>query len=406
MNILIVSDAYPAYDRSSYELRFSRLAHVLAQTHQLTICPQDVPYMVNELGVEAVNRYREALQIDGIAIQEQGLVNALRSCPYELILFVIHTQASPQNLRQVRHWAPSAKIVIDSVDVQFGRYLSRAELTGAKEDFEQASLIKAQELAAFNAVDMVITVSEPERQMVLRELPDKPVTIIPNIHPLEESIPTAARDGRSMVFVGWGKYDPNADAVLYFAREILPLVLAKIPHAIFKVIGGGYPEEVLQLNGGAIEILGFVPETALYLKESHISIAPLRYGSGVKGKIGEALSHGMPVVTTSVGLEGFGLTPGINVLAADTPAEFANHVVNLLTNQQLHIQISLAGWEFLRDSFSEQAVRSRIQSVFEEIEHLPQSWLVIQGRKLRSFVSKQVERHITWRLRRSRAKAT
>lgn len=359
----------------------------------------DLPYMVDELGSEAVERYRSALHSSGIATEEDGLEQALQRRAYDVVLFVIYLQATPNNLRRVRYWAPAARIVIDSVDVQFGRYLSRARLTGAAEDYAKAEQIKQEELAAYRAADLVITVSEPERRMVLDELPDKPVGVISNIHPLETATATEDRDHRSLVFIGWGKYDPNVDAVLYFAREVLPLILARVPNAKFQVIGSGYPEEVLALNGGAIEVLGFVPETAPYLRSGHVSVAPLRFGSGVKGKIGEALSHGIPVVTTSIGLEGFGLTPGENILVGDTPAAFADHVINLLENPALHQRIGLGGWRFLKDTFSEEAVSKQIDTVFKEIENLPQPALRVQWRKLRSRATQFLDRHVLWRLR-------
>jgi glycosyltransferase involved in cell wall biosynthesis len=402
VNILIVCEEYPAFDRSSYELRFSRLVYILAECHRVFLCPQDIPYMVNELGEEAVRRYRMDLETRGVEIFDKGLVSALRSGSFDIILFVVHTQASPDNLRLVRHWAPGARIVIDSVGLHFTRFFSRALLTGAREDYEQAEKIKDRELAAYRAADLVIAVSEQERQMVLNELPDKRVSIIPNIHPMGEFTPTDARDGKTLLFVGWGQYDPNVDAVLYFANEVLPLVLKDVPGARFRVIGGDYPEEVRRLHGGAIQILGRVPEMAPYLLDAHVSVAPLRYGSGVKGKIGEALSYGLPVVTTSVGLEGLGLTPGENVLAGDTAAEFAAHVVNLLRDPQLHGRISLAGWEFILDRFSEKAVRRQVYAVLDEIEHLPRPWMKIQGLRLRSFLTQRMERHVMWRLRRSR----
>lgn len=399
MEILIISDAFPAFDRSSYELRFSRFVSTLAKDHTITLCPMDLPCMVRELGLEAVERYRSALLSSSVATAELGLDEALRKHDYDVVMFVLYSLATPKILRRVHHWLPSAKIVIDSVDVQFGRYLSRARLTGLAEDFSKSEQIKREELAAFRGSDFVITVSEPERRMVLQELPNKAVGVISNIHPLEAATKTEDRDYCTLVFIGWGKYDPNVDAVLYFAGEVLPLIRAEVPAVKFKVIGSGYPDEVLALHGGSIEILGFVPETAPYLRSGHVSVAPLRFGSGVKGKIGEALSHGIPVVTTSIGLEGFGLTPGENVLVGDSPEEFARQVVKLLKEPDLHQRIGLGGWRFLRDTFSEEAVRKQIDAVFREIENLPQSVIKVQWRKLQSCVRQQFERHVLWRFR-------
>ena len=401
MNILIVSDSYPAFDRSSYELRFSRLVHILAEQHQIMLCPLDVPYMEKELGVDAVQRYRNKLLNQGAGIADKGLASALQAAQhYDVILFIIYSQASPNNLRLVRYWAPTARIVIDSVDVQFGRFLSRARLTGEKKDFDHAEKIKSDELADYKAADLIIVVSESEQELLLPELPNKQVRIISNIHPMGEFTLTEARPGKTLLFVGWGQYDPNVDAVTYFARDVFPLILKQIPNARLKVVGGDYPKEVHNLHGGSIEIIGRVPEMAPYLHEAYISIAPLRYGSGVKGKIGEALSYGLPVVTTSIGLEGFGLTPNKNVLLGDTPEEFAAHVISLLVNPSLHAEISLAGWEFLKDSFSEDAVREQVHALFKDLEHMPRRWLVLQSRRLFSFIKQQTERHILWRLAR------
>jgi hypothetical protein len=206
MNILIVSDSYPAFDRSSYELRFSRLVHILAEQHQIMLCPLDVPYMEKELGIDAVQRYRNKLLNQGAEIADKGLASALQTAHYDVILFVIYSQASPSNLRLVRYWAPTALIVIDSVDVQFGRFLSRARLTGEKKDFDHAEKIKSDELAAYKAADLIIVVSESERELLLAELPNKQVRIISNIHPMGEFTPTEARDGKTLLFVGWGQY--------------------------------------------------------------------------------------------------------------------------------------------------------------------------------------------------------
>ncbi|WP_446811757.1 glycosyltransferase family 4 protein [Methylomonas sp. 2BW1-5-20] len=399
MNILIVSDSYPAFDRSSYELRFSRFVQILAQTHQVTLCPLDVPYMRQELGEAAVNFYRHALIDQEVKVADSGLVSALKSDSFDTVIFILFVTATPKNIAAVHYWAPKARLVIDSVDVQFGRYQSKARLTQDKRDLDHAEQVKLEELAAYREADFIIVVSEPERQLLLPELPQKRIGIIPNIHPMGEFTPTYARDGKSLLFVGWGAYGPNVDAVLYFTKEVLPLVLKEIPQACLKVVGGDYPEEVINLNGGAVEILGRVPEMQPYLLNAYISVAPLRYGSGVKGKIGEALSYGLPVVTTSIGLEGFGLTPGKDVLVGDTPQDLANHIINLLRDPVLHSKISLSGRQFLESNFSEAVVKNRIIEQFIALEAAPRPWLTLLWRRLKSFLRQQAELHLLWRFR-------
>lgn len=401
MKLLIVSDSYPAFDRSSYELRFSRLVQILAESHQVCLCPLDVPYMVNELGEASVTLYRERLLSQGVLICNNGLIPALQADSYDAVVFVLYVLATTKNIRAVRYWAPTTKLIIDSVDVQFGRYMSRARLTNQQSDIEFANKVKREEIATYRQADFVIVVSEQERQLLVPDLPDNKLAIIPNIHPMGEYIPTAARDKNVLMFVGWGQYEPNSDAVLYFANEILPLILEQAPQVRFKVIGEGYPEAVKNLHGGPIEILGHVPSMHPYLTESYISLAPLRYGSGVKGKIGEALSYGLPVVTTSVGLEGFGLTPGKQILIGDTPREFADHVLGLLNDPVQHAEIGISGRNFLEQNFSEAVVKIKINEVFQHIEQTPVPWLKLKGRVLCSRFYHALNRYVLWRFNKS-----
>lgn len=397
MKILIVSDSYPAFDRSSYELRFSRLVQILAESHQVSLCPLDVPYMQDELGEASVARYRDRLVTQGVLICDNGLVPSLQTDSYDAVVFVLYVLATPKNIQAVRYWAPTAKLIIDSVDVQFGRYMSRARLTGRQEDIDFANGVKQQELATYKQADFILVVSELERQLLIPEIPGYKLGIIPNIHPMGEYIPTEARDKSVLMFVGWGQYEPNSDAVLYFANEILPLILEQAPLVRFLVIGEGYPDSVRNLHGGPIQILGHVPSMHPYLVESYISVAPLRYGSGVKGKIGEALSYGLPVVTTSVGLEGFGLTPGKEILIGDTPREFADHVLSLLSNPARHTEIGVSGRNFLEQNFSEAVVKKKVNEVFRHIEQTPVPWLKLKVRILQSWAYHMLNRYVLWR---------
>ncbi|TPQ28631.1 glycosyltransferase family 4 protein [Methylomonas sp. HW2-6] len=401
MKILIVSDSYPAFDRSSYELRFSRLIQILTESHQVSLCPLDVPYMVNELGESAVSLYRQTLVSQGVGICDNGLVPALQAENYDSVVFVLYVLATPKNIQAVRDWAPTAKLIIDSVDVQFGRYMSRARLTKQQSDIDFANKVKREEIATYRKADFIIVVSEQERQLLAPELPANKLAIIPNIHPMGEYIPTAARDKNVLMFVGWGQYEPNSDAVLYFANEVLPLILEQAPQVRFKVIGEGYPETVKNLHGGPIEILGHVPSMHPYLTESYISVAPLRYGSGVKGKIGEALSFGLPVVTTSIGLEGFGLTPGKEILIGDTPREFADHVLSLLNDPGRHSEIGLSGRNFLENNFSEAVVKVKINQVFSQIDQTQVPWLKLKSRILRSWFYHTLNRYVLWRFNKT-----
>ena len=116
-----------------------------------------------------------------------------------------------------------------------------------------------------------------------------------------------------------------------------------------------------------IKILGWVPETAPHLTRALVSIAPLRYGSGMKGKIGEAFSYGVPVVTTSVGAEGIGIVNGVHALVADTPEEFANAVCRLIEDEALWNRLSTAGKRLLEERWGSARMRERLQTFLSEL---------------------------------------
>ena len=124
---------------------------------------------------------------------------------------------------------------------------------------------------------------------------------------------------RDVAFIGGYQHPPNVDGALFFAREILPLVQEQLPDVRFHVVGSNPPAELLALQGESIMVTGFVPDLGPLLDRMRLSVAPLRYGAGIKGKIGTSLSHGLPCVATPLAVEGMALKPDRDVLVATTP---------------------------------------------------------------------------------------
>ncbi len=137
---------------------------------------------------------------------------------------------------------------------------------------------------------------------------------------------------------------PNLDGLTWFVKDIWPRVHEAIPDARFTIIGSNTPAEVRAFGAlPGIEVLGFVEDTTAYLDRAAISIAPLRYGGGMKGKVVEAMSCGLPIVTTSVGVQGINAVSGEHCLIADHAADFAEAVTSLLNDPQRAREIGLAG---------------------------------------------------------------
>ena len=261
------------------------------------------------------------------------LKQLLQDTQYDTIILSFWYLAE-QYLPCVREWSPASRVVIDTVDVHFQRELRQAELYQDDKLRQQALATRQQELNVYSRADALITVTEDDRQVLLQQTSPSRIFIVPNIHEVAREVPPFA--GRSgCLFVGNFSHLPNTDAVLFFHREIWPRILRRLPDAHWTIVGNNPPPAVRALAGPAIEVTNHVPSVEPYLDSHLVSIAPLRYGAGIEGKIGEALAHGLPVVTTTIGAEGMGLQNGDGgTLVADNPEAFADHVVRLHTDRE------------------------------------------------------------------------
>jgi len=403
MRLLIISSFYPMPDRLAGDHRFMRFIEGLVDEHQLDYVAYAPDSQAQQFGLEETERYRQGVADAGIQVLSPGVRPALRRERYDAIFFQYYYQL-PLWITDVRAFQPWARVVVDNGDVAFRRFFSKAELTGKAEDFAEAEVVKREELAAYRQADAVLTVSKEDTDVVAAEIRDLRAYIIPNIHTMPPPR-DCARDRHMLVFVGSFIHHPNTDGILYFVQEVMPIIRHAYLGVRLQIVGNAPTEEVLALTGEDVEVLGYVPETAPYLDSAYISIAPLRFGAGVKGKIGEAMAHRLPVVTTSIGIDGFGLTPGENVLVADTPELFARHVLDLLRDERLHERLAEAGFRFVQAHFSEAAVILRIREFMKELPSIPVKQLSLR-RRLTILAGDWIDRQIGWRLKARKTKPT
>jgi glycosyltransferase involved in cell wall biosynthesis len=181
----------------------------------------------------------------------------------------------------------------------------------------------------------------------------------------------ASQPGADLVFIGSMDWLPNVDGVLYFVREILPLIRRQRPETTLAIVGRTPPPEVAQLaapdpaGDPRIQVTGTVPDIRPYLWASAVSIVPLRIGGGTRLKIYEAMAAKIPVVSTTIGAEGLTINPPRDILLADSPAAFAARCLELLADPPLRTQISTAAWNMVNGNFS----WDHVSRCFEEIMH-------------------------------------
>lgn len=392
--LLVISYSYPKPDESSGDLRFFTLLSLLASKHEILFCALD--------GHGAIQPYTDAsnqLQAKGITLGKVNLPSVLKSFEPDIVIFEFYHQVREDFIVLLDRYCPNAKLVVDSVDIHFKRLEARAKLTGTSQDWSAAQKMKELELKAYAAADLVIAVSNEDKELLNRVLPDLPVEVVPNIHAVPPFTERYKRQFGELIFVGGFRHDPNVDAVVYFCNEVMPKIISAYPQVILKILGSNMPQEVINLANTNVHIVGYVPSTAPYLTSAFISIAPLRYGGGMKGKVGEAMSYGLPVVTTSFGAEGFGLAHGEHILIGDDASSFSEHVLSLLSNEALYDRIAHNGYQFIKRNYSVDAVAALLDPLLDKINQLPTRSIPFQ-RTLMLNMKAWYQRNIAWRLKR------
>lgn len=354
---LVVDACVPTPDQDSGSLRMVNLLRLLVELGA------EVRFVAENRAWDA--KYTPPLQQLGVEALYGPWVRdipgwlAEHGAGLDWVILSRHYVASPL-LPLVRRHAPRARVVFDTVDLHYLREEREAELHRDARLRAAAKRTQAQELHLVRDCDITWVVSPVERELLQRECPGARVEVLSNVHEVVGSrTPWAQR--RDIWFVGGFQHVPNQDAVLWFAREVWPLVLRRLPDLNLHVVGSRAPEAIRALAGGAIQVHGFVEDLSPFLQGCRLAIAPLRYGAGVKGKVNQAMACGQPVVATSVAVEGMHLRDQHEVLVADEPEAFAQAVARLYEDEELWDRLSAAAVENVRRNFSFAHARAVLQ---------------------------------------------
>lgn len=217
--------------------------------------------------------------------------------------------------------------------------------------------------------DKTVVVSETDRTLLSALRQGLDISVIPNgvdtvgFRPLRRE--TA---GTNIIMVGTLSYQPNVDAALYFHREIFPLVKKRIPGCTLTIVGKDPKEEVLRLAADpAVRVRANVDDVRTYYRDAQVAVVALRSGGGTRLKILEAMSLGIPVVSTQVGCEGIPVTDGHDILIADDPHHFARSIAELCTTPPLAEKISRNGRELVEENFDWERIAESLEELYREI---------------------------------------
>ncbi len=216
----------------------------------------------------------------------------------------------------------------------------------------------------------VIAVSETDASRMREMFGISKVSAVPTGVDVDFFTPQAAgaAPAADLVFVGSMDWLPNVDGVLYFSREILPLIRRSKPDCTLAVVGRNPPREILQLvtEDPRIRVTGTVEDIRPYFWNSSVSIVPLRIGGGTRLKIFEAMAAKTPVVSTSIGAEGLPVTSGEDCYLADSPQDFAARCLELLSDAPLRARIASTGWELVTSRCSSEHAARCFDRILQE----------------------------------------
>ena len=349
--ILFIDINTPRFDQDSGSLRAFSIMRLLAGSG-LNVC-----FMLRD--GDPCDSYCKALEVAGVKVLREGEAwEAMLEGSIGLAV-VFRLLMADQWIENIRRKAPWVTVAYDTVDVHFVRDGRQAEVEKSAILALAARLVKKRELGLAGMADLTIATTAADAGHMLREAPSLNIAVIPNVHKrveVEHSV-----EGRDAVmFIGGFKHGPNADAVVFFLKDIYPLIAQELGKVEFLVVGSSPTAEVLGLASDTVTVTGYVQDIAPYYARTRVFVSPLRYGAGMKGKVGEAMSFGVPVVTTAVGAEGMGLVHGETALIQDDPKAFATEVVRLFRDETLWRKLSVQGREYVEKNFGEGAVREML----------------------------------------------
>ena len=245
----------------------------------------------------------------------------------------------------------------------------------------EARGLAAYERSICRHFDQILTVSQEDKGALLALFPDTETRQIDGkITPVPICVDTSRQgmlrrvhDGKQIIHLGTMFWPPNIEGVLWFAKQVLPLIWREFPEVRFIVAGKDPPSEVLALadragnSNGGIFVTGFVEDPQSLLERSQVFIVPVRAGGGMRVKIVDAWLWGLPIVSTTIGAEGLRVRPGENILLADDPEAFAATIIQLFNDPTLAATLRSAGRRWVEDRYDYRRVYGQIDQVYARI---------------------------------------
>jgi FkbM family methyltransferase len=352
---LVVDSRWPSPDRDEGSvIAMNLVSGLIALGYSVVFYAED----------SSAGRYRSHLERHGVTCLSPAssgpLERFLEAEGETLALCVLNrVHSGGRYFEQVRRLAGAARVIFNTVDLHFLREEREARLKADRRGVILAAATRERELYLVRQADATMVVSSEEHRLLEACVPGARIVEMPLARELHQPA-TGFADRTGIGFIGGFAHTPNVDAVRFFIAEVWPRVLPELPGCEFTIAGPDLPSEVLAGSPARVRYLGHVPELAPWFDGLRVTVAPLRYGAGAKGKVASSLAHGVPCVATPLAVEGVRLRPGVDVLIGTTPAELAARLCDAYRDAELWSRLSSAGLEFAARELSPEVWRGML----------------------------------------------
>src|SRR5437763_12568614 len=323
---LVIDDSVPEPDKDAgSNAAFQHILALQRLGYKVTFIPGDNMARIDPYTAELQRRGVECLYHPYYFSVED--VFRKRPQPFDLVYLHRYSNASKYG-GMIRQHFPKARILYSVADLHFLRLERQAELENDPVLRQKAEQMRRLELGAMFFVDCVIVHSAAEAELLAKLAPGINVQVIPwTVEP--RNIVKVEVERPAIAFVGGYRHEPNIDAAKWAAAELMPSLRKKVPGIELLLVGSHMPAEISALAEKDVVPLGYVPSLDNVFDRVALTIAPLRYGAGLKGKVLESLAAGIPCVMTTVAAEGLDLPKALQPLVVDEPQEIAARVAKL-----------------------------------------------------------------------------
>ncbi|MCW5772542.1 MAG: glycosyltransferase [Rhodospirillaceae bacterium] len=361
--LLFLDILAPQPDRHASSVRSAQLVELMAERGYAVDFAPLVPPQAREQA--ALIRALGATPLPWCDEDKRRAFLAEHACDYDVI-YLAWTNVARRFIDAARAGAPGARIVFDTHDVNHVREYREARTSGNQNTLRRALRTRADEARAMGVADVTLAITEADAETLRKLVPTARVAVVTMWWQPAEPPPRAPGAPR-LLYVGHYGAAHNYDAALHLAQDILPRIRAVVPEADLTLAGSDPPEAIAALAGPGVSVSGWQADLAPLYAAAGVFVAPLRFGSGLKGKMLQAMAHAMPIVASAVAAEGIGLADGIDYLAADSAEAVSAAVLRLIADPGLAQRLGAAARRRLVERYGRAAVAAQLDAALDMV---------------------------------------